>query len=90
MGNPEPVFMSEGVQLSSVRTVGKEKNHISCDVETREGYRVSSIGFNLADEIRNIDTSQGVDIVYTIGQNTWNGRSKLQLILKDIRQHTAG
>jgi single-stranded-DNA-specific exonuclease len=90
MGNPEPVFMSEGVQLSSVRTVGKEKNHISCDAETGDGYRVSLIGFNLADEIRNIDTSQGVDIVYTIGQNTWNGRSKLQLTLKDIRQHTAG
>jgi len=42
--------------------------------------RVDAIGFNMAEKL----PSGRVDVAFTLKENTWNGRTSLQLNIKDI------
>lgn len=80
--NPEPVFASFGVRVLSARTIGKEGKHLKLTVLAgdktydaiafQRGYWHSA----LTDEI---------DLAYCFEINEWNGRSTLQLNVKDIK-----
>jgi single-stranded-DNA-specific exonuclease len=81
-GNPEAVFVSRNVQVKSSRTVGQEGKHLKLTVS--DGITTyDAIGFRLG-QIQP-ELSARVDLIYTFETNEFNGRTSLQLNLKDVK-----
>lgn len=82
--NMRPVFLSTGLQVvGSPSIVGK--NHLKFKVR-QDGIVMEAIGFNLGDLSYRINAGEsGVQIVYVIEENEWEGRKTLQLRVKDLR-----
>lgn len=76
--NPEPIWAVRNVDVSDSRIL-KEK-HLKLTL-TDGCNRIDAIGFNMAEKL----TDGPVDIAFSLHENTWNGRTSLQLNLKDIR-----
>jgi single-stranded-DNA-specific exonuclease len=85
MGNPEPVFVSFGVEVKAINLMGKEKNHLKIKLGQKEFETIDAIGFGMVEFADNFKVGDNIDIAYTIDSNTWNGNTKLQLKLKDIK-----
>lgn len=81
-GNPEPVFISRGVKVQSARTVGADAKHLKLSL-TDGRFTLDAIGFRLGDLLPNLPPM--VDVLYTFEANEYNGRTSLQLNLKDIK-----
>ena len=80
MSNPTPVFAVRGALVED-RRVLKER-HLKLRLDCC-GRRLDAVGFNMAE----IGTFNGpVDAAFTMDINKWNGRSNVQLKLKDIRE----
>ncbi len=81
-GNPEAVFVSRHVKITSKRLVGSEGKHLKLTL-TNGRVTFDAIGFRLGEKAA--DLPQQVDILYTFEINEYNGRSTFQLNLKDIK-----
>ncbi|MEK7596817.1 MAG: single-stranded-DNA-specific exonuclease RecJ, partial [Patescibacteria group bacterium] len=79
LGNPTPVFKSTNLSISNAKSVGQTGKHLKFRVGDFD-----AIFFNATKLPGN-----PVDIVYSVEEDTWNGQSKLQLIVKDIREKKA-
>jgi single-stranded-DNA-specific exonuclease len=75
LSNPQPVFTSKKIFVDEVKQIGKLSQHRKLKIGN-----LDAMAFN----ITQIPESP-VDIIYTVDQNTWNGNTKLQLIIKDIK-----
>ena len=87
-GNMSPVFMSRGLTDTGFgKCVGEDKTHLKCHVK-QDGSKATFdvIGFNLGDKLDLIKQGKKFDAVYSLDENTWNGNTKIQLKLKDIRE----
>ena len=83
-GNVEPVFSTHEVTVVDHRVVGKAGKHLKLKV--RKGkITIDAIAFGLGSLVNELQPRVPVDIAYSIDMNTWNGRSSLQLKIKDIR-----
>lgn len=81
-GNAEPLFVIPHVYLESLRAVGGESQHL----QARIG-ELSCIAFHqahLADRL-----TEPVDIAARVQMQTWNGRTRLQLQIVDIRESSS-
>jgi single-stranded-DNA-specific exonuclease len=81
-GNPEPVFVSRDVQVKASRTVGSDGKHIKMTL-TDGRITYDAIGFRLGHLQQNMP--KRVDVMYTFESNEFNGRTSLQLNLKDVK-----
>jgi single-stranded-DNA-specific exonuclease len=86
MGNPEPTFLSEGVRMISPRIVGE--NHLRFQVQLKQG-RINVIGFNMKDLYESLHEGAALDILYHLRFNEYNGSRSIQLVLVDLRLHSA-
>jgi len=82
-GNPDAVFVSRDVKIRSSRTVGAEGKHLKLTLEDSRGATYDCIGFRLGDVQSSLPSR--VDLMFTLEANEWNGRTSLQLNLKDIK-----
>lgn len=85
LANPEPVFATEAVTLIDARPVGKDNKHLKIRVSGGTGKQFDAIGFGLGGRYADLRAGSPIDIAYTLDRNEWNGKSSLQLKLKDIR-----
>lgn len=76
--NPEPVWAVCGVKAIDSRIL-KEK-HLKLTLSDGKTSR-EAIGFNLAEKL----PSGSIDVAFTLQENTWNGRTSIQLNIRDIR-----
>ena len=82
--NPEPVFMSSGVQLTDPPHELKN-HHLKLSLQ-QDGHRQEAMFFGAGQ--RELPSWQEPwDIAYTINRNTFRGRTSLQLIIQDVRPH---
>lgn len=81
--NWNPVFVSEKVQHKKAPRVLKEK-HLMLTLEQNKETSIRAIGFGLGHYGEAIN-EQAFDICYNIQENTWQGKTSLQLNLKDLR-----
>jgi single-stranded-DNA-specific exonuclease len=81
-GNPDAVFISRNLRVTSSRTVGAEGKHLKL-VVTDGQVSVDAIGFRLG-HLQSTLPSR-IDIIYTFESNEYNGRTSLQLNLKDLK-----
>ena len=81
-GNPEAVFVSRDARVTNSRTVGTESKHLKL-VVTDGRVTFDAIGFRLGQ--LQPDLPLRVDLLYTFESNEFNGRTSLQLNLKDVK-----
>jgi single-stranded-DNA-specific exonuclease len=85
MGNPPPVFATRNLILLDARSVGGEGKHLKLKVAPKEGgYSVDAIAFGMANLLPEIEAKGVVHLAYTLEENEWNGKKRLQLTVKDI------
>ena len=80
-GNRQPVLITYGAVPLDVRTVGAGGKHLKISFEAN-GRRIDSIGFGLGDRPLG---SGSVDIAFQLRSEIWQGKTRHQLGLKDIR-----
>jgi single-stranded-DNA-specific exonuclease len=86
LGNPGPSFVTKGVELMDVRTVGKGAKHLKLKVKQGE-HIFDSIFFGGGENYSNMSLGQKIDVVYGIEENIWNGNRSIQLKVKDVKLH---
>jgi single-stranded-DNA-specific exonuclease len=80
--NPKALFLSRAVPLAEIRTVGEQDRHLKLVLDG--GSPVTDvIGFGLGE--RSSELGLRADLVYRLELNRWNGSTRLQLNLQDIR-----
>lgn len=83
LGNPEPVFLTKGVEISQVKKIGKKEDHLRIILKDINGDLKNCVAFGFGNFP--IKTENKADIVYTLNENSWNGRRNLDLRIKDIK-----
>lgn len=82
-GNREAAFVSRDVKIRSSRTVGQDGRHLKLTLQDERGVTTDAIGFRLGSLQR--DLPSRVDLAFVLESNEYNGRTTLQLNLKDIQ-----
>ncbi|MCC6604874.1 MAG: single-stranded-DNA-specific exonuclease RecJ [Anaerolineae bacterium] len=84
--NPQPTFLSRGVEVVHHRGVGQDGSHLQLTLaaDSATGYReIGAIAFRQGEWASRLP--QTIDLVYSIGVNEWRGNKNLQLMVQDIR-----
>ncbi len=81
MKNPVPLFLTRNATVVSADLVGKEKNHLKLRL-SQGGVTIDAMFFRQTENKFSI--SDKVDLVYQVESNTWNGNTKLQLMVRDM------
>ncbi len=82
--NHHPVFLSRGLRLMRKPQLLKDA-HIKCTVGNGSGTVFDAIGFNMPEKFSDLQNpNSAIDLVYAIDENTWNGKTSLQLKIKDL------
>jgi single-stranded-DNA-specific exonuclease len=82
-GNPDAMFVSRNVKVKSSRMVGSEGRHLKLTLEDERGAIIDSIGFRMGHLQPTLPPR--VDVPYHFEANEYNGRTSLQLNLKDVK-----
>ena len=91
MANPEPVFSSEKITIESFRVIGKDGNHLKLvlkqgsGIGDQGGKTFEAIAFGMGELATRLKIGSKIDVAYSLDENTWNGETKLQLKVKDIK-----
>lgn len=81
-GNRQPHFISRDLYVQYARTVGSDGNHLKM-VVTDGLVTFDAIAFRLGSWMEKMPNK--IDLLYTFELNEFNGRTNLQLNVKDIR-----
>lgn len=90
MGNPEPVFVSRGVVIENIRVMGKEANHLKLVLsqkrtDAKQVKHFEAVAFGMGALAAELHVGNTIEVAYIIDENTWNGDTKLQLKVRDIK-----
>ena len=80
--NPKPVFCVKNTQNIGCKIV--KEDHLRFDI-VQDGVRMNGIGFNLADKYEALEYPEKLDIVFTIEENYFNGKTSLQMKVIDFK-----
>lgn len=90
-GNTIPVFLSQNLRdTGSSRCVGQEDAHLKLSLAQCDGVIFDGIAFGMGHKLTLLKSNQPVDILYTIDENHFNGKTNLQLIIRDIKPTILG
>ena len=81
--NPPPAFMARGVQATSRQRMGTQGQHMRLQLR-QNGTAWEAVAFNQSWP-EGVAERGRVDVVYTPELNTFNGRTRLQMRLLDLR-----
>lgn len=81
-GNREPVFVSSGVKVKESRVLKEE--HVKLTL-AQGGFQFEAIGFGLAGKWEQI-RGDSIDLAFQPDFKTWNGRTSIQLKIKDLKE----
>ncbi len=82
-GNPAPLFMTRGLDVVDVRTVGNDNQHIKLKLRGDNQPPIDAIGFGFGDWVDTMPST--IDVVYHLEINEWQGRRNLQMRIEDMR-----
>lgn len=84
--NVQPVFLSEGVEVVQIDTMGRENQHLRLQLCQQQGTRHEAVAFGLGHLAEPLRKYPHIDIAYTLGIHEWNDVRSLQLTIKDFRR----
>ncbi len=84
-GNPEPRLGARGLEVISSRIVGN--NHLKLQLRQKNGTAFGAIAFNRgALHGRKVREGARVAAVFTPRINTWNGKTAVELEIRDLKE----
>lgn len=84
--NMTPVFYAHGVLAKEVRRVGKNFSHLRMILtDPKSNHDFVAVGFGLAPQKELIESGQPLTIAYQLTENSWQGRTSLELIIKGVK-----
>jgi len=85
--NMKPVFVTkEVIDYGTSRLVGKEQEHLKLElVDSSSENVMNGIAFRMHAFNDHIKALNPLDICYTIEENTFNGNTNIQLLIRDIK-----
>lgn len=84
--NMTPVFYAHGVLAKEVRRVGKDFSHLRMILtDPKSNHDFVAVGFGLAPQKKLIESGQPLTIAYQLTENSWQGRTSLELIIKGVK-----
>lgn len=88
IGNPKPVFATDGLFLRFDPTVMKEK-HLKLYLQDNDGRRFEAVWWDGVEKGkgRTLRPGTGIELAYTPEANKWQGSTRLQLVVEDLREH---
>lgn len=87
--NQKPVFCSFGVKdYGTSKLVGKDLEHIKLEIiDDKSSTPIHGIAFGMKQHNPHIKSMLPFNVCYTIEENTYNGNTTLQLMVKDIKEN---
>ena len=83
-GNPKPIFSTKKInQFSDVQLIGKDRDTLKFIAHGQTG-SFDVIGFRMVENYEKLLSNKNIDIAYSIDKNYWNGKTSIQLVLKDL------
>ncbi len=80
-GNPQPVFLSQRIEVMDCRTMGNSGEHLRLRLK-QNGAQWDGVAFRSGEYLREI--SSPLDIVYNLEVDRWRGQEKLRLNVLDF------
>ena len=82
-GNEAPLFMANDCRIEKAQAVGQGA-HLKLSLNT--GERVcDAIWWRQGERVYELFPGDRVDVAFTLEANTWNGQTRAQLVLEDMR-----
>jgi len=89
IGNPKPVFATAGVRLADGPRRLKER-HLSMSLR-HDGVPLRAVFWRAAERAAEIAAlTEGLDVAYSVQQNTFNGATSVEVSLADVRPAGGG
>ncbi len=85
IANPEPAFVTKHVTIKDIKMLGKEGKHLKFILE-QDSIFFEALGFGFGTHFEG-KIGDTIDVLYTLSFDTWNGKNKVVLRLKDIHAH---
>ncbi|OGV90795.1 single-stranded-DNA-specific exonuclease RecJ [Microgenomates group bacterium RIFCSPHIGHO2_01_FULL_45_11] len=87
VGNPRPTLALQGIKPLTVTTVGMDGKHLKLILPSplESQKTLAALWFNHGEAVSRLIDGGKVNIAFTLGENRWNGRTEVQLNVKDIR-----
>ncbi|WP_077621394.1 single-stranded-DNA-specific exonuclease RecJ [Sediminibacillus massiliensis] len=82
MGNPKPLFHLKAVP-TEIRQIGSQQNHLKFTFQGMQK-QLDGVGFGFGELYPKISSRSEVDVVGELQINEWNGKQKLQIMVKDL------
>ncbi|QYO67560.1 single-stranded-DNA-specific exonuclease RecJ [Leptolyngbya sp. 7M] len=85
-GNPRPVFVTKGLRLRSEPFVMKQK-HLRLNLIDADNRRLEAVWWDGVErsEGQTLTEGVGIEVAYTLEANSWQGNTRLQLVVSDLR-----
>ncbi|MFB3160664.1 single-stranded-DNA-specific exonuclease RecJ [Neobacillus sp. 179-J 1A1 HS] len=87
MDNPKPKVLISNVQISTMRKIGSEQNHLKVMVNDN-GTNLDGIGFGLGPLVDHISPASKISIIGELAVNEWNNIRKPQIFIQDVSVET--
>lgn len=86
-GNREPIFLTENLIVDESRIVGNGNKHLKLKLRAQDGTPkiFDAISFNGMKKLPSLSAGMEVDAIYSLQRDEWNGNSKIQLNIVDIK-----
>ena len=87
-GNPKPVFVTKDLSIDEEPQVMKEK-HLKLKLVGSGGKRFEAVWWDGVERAkkRTLRRGIGIELAYTPEANVWQGNTRLQLVVEDLREH---
>jgi len=86
MGNPKPVFATDNLTLKDDPWIMKEK-HLKLQLEDSDGKKFEAVWWDGVEKSKGqtLKPQTSIELAYTAEANTWQGNTRLQLVVRDLR-----
>ncbi|NNF00570.1 MAG: single-stranded-DNA-specific exonuclease RecJ [Pyrinomonadaceae bacterium] len=86
MGNPKPVFVTDKLFLQGEPWIMKEK-HLKLPLSDEEGRKFEAVWWDGVEKSagQTLKPQTSIELAYTAEANTWQGNTRLQLVVRDLR-----
>ena len=84
--NNVPIFKTSNCfDSGNSKIVGKNNEHLKLEISNNKKNMISGIAFGNSDKLNQIKSGNPFDILYSIEENKWNGKSSIQLKIEEIQ-----
>ncbi len=85
-GNPKPIFATTDLILKDEPFVMKEK-HLKLKLSDKNGKQFEAVWWDGVEKSKEqtLKPKMSIELAYTLEANTWQGNTRLQLVVEDLR-----